>query len=511
MADTNHQQIYEELGYRSQPFPYTSIGFLESYGTLWGYEVADAETARVLEIGSSYGGNIISQAAFYPKAEFIGIELSHHQVEVGNRCIENSGLSNVKLLAGDVKALPALDGEFDYIIAHGVYSWVDDAAKEALMQLAADKLSAKGLFYVSYNTYPGWHTMDEVRNLLLFANRKTEGLTHKERVMRGKVMASKVGSQILTYDDLTKRKGRFLGALRSILQKDDYYIGHDHLEPHNDPVYFYEMADQAAVHGLTYVGDADLTLSLPRYYDEGLADKLDELARGDQVDGEQYLDFIADTPFRKSLFGKSNKARYDLHQVNGEVPQALRQVLDGFTYQIVFEKSFIEAMDDMKLRKALLEILGEGTYFTTYDVKGKLPTDKVDDLYHWVLKHIVQGGLRYMNVMRGVGFEDLKTYVPERYRRAYEAILEFGHDAIFAGTIYNETIVDLNEEDVEFMKLLYKPTTKASIINELMKIFSANAGSETVQNGTRNMAEAYYKELMKRMDYFGVLTYAHSN
>ena len=87
-------------------------------------------------------------------------------------------------------------------------------------------------------------------------------------MLRGKTVGSLVGAQILNYDNLKERNSKFLGALRSVMQKDDYYVGHDHLEPHNDPCYFYQFNDHLKAHNLAYVCDADLTLSMVRTYDE---------------------------------------------------------------------------------------------------------------------------------------------------------------------------------------------------------------------------------------------------
>lgn len=237
------QTIYKELGYKSYPFPFTTPVYLEAYGALVGLNTPPAKTARVLELGATYGGNIISQAVFNPEATFVGIELSQDQVEKGNQIICDAKLENVSLVQGDILNFDESMGTFDYIIAHGFYSWINDEMKDKLLNIISNHLADNGIAYVSYNTYPGWHTMEEVRQLMLFANRGQDKLTHKEKVLRGKTVGSLVGAQILNYDNLKERNSKFLGALRSVMQKEDYYVGHDHLEPHNDPCYFYQFND----------------------------------------------------------------------------------------------------------------------------------------------------------------------------------------------------------------------------------------------------------------------------
>ena len=76
-----------------------------------GVSAPNPKTARVLELGATYGGNIISQALFNPDATFVGIELSQEQVEKGNEVIANAGLTNVSLVQSHllvVKLVPLI-------------------------------------------------------------------------------------------------------------------------------------------------------------------------------------------------------------------------------------------------------------------------------------------------------------------------------------------------------------------------------------------------------------------
>src|SRR5436309_1556438 len=80
--------------------------------------------ARVLELGCAAGGNIIPLAARNPNASFIGIDLSSAQVESGRARIAQLGLSNIELRCESFSDAAAPDAAFDYIVCHGVYSWV---------------------------------------------------------------------------------------------------------------------------------------------------------------------------------------------------------------------------------------------------------------------------------------------------------------------------------------------------------------------------------------------------
>ena len=94
---TEQNNPYDELRYYSKPFSYTSIALLEGNATLWGLTPPALKGAKVLELGSSFGGNLISQAVYYPDTEFVGIDLSDSQITQGNEIIQSMGLTNVRL------------------------------------------------------------------------------------------------------------------------------------------------------------------------------------------------------------------------------------------------------------------------------------------------------------------------------------------------------------------------------------------------------------------------------
>ena len=515
------QTIYSELGYKSMPFPYTTPATLEAYAALVGISAPNPKTARVLELGATYGGNIISQALFNPDATFVGIELSQEQVEKGNEVIANSGLTNVSLVQSDIASIGSEIGTFDYIIAHGVYSWVDDGVKDALLRLIDERLAEDGIAYVSYNTYPGWHTMEEVRQLMMFSNRDKAQFNHKEKVLHGKTIGSIVGSQILKYDNLKERNSKFLGALRSVMQKDEYYVGHDHLEPNNDPVYFYQFNDHLGAHNLAYLCDADLTLSMVRSFDADIADTLDKLAPNDHVAQEQYLDFMLDTTFRKSIICKANHAEsvtYDMGnpELVNSVP--MRTIINSFTYTILFNEEALSMFENDIVRDTFQSIIKDGGQFNMIEalaiVKAANDAAKGDDesleaavnaLYVAMAEHIVRGGLRFLKHPHPKAYYmEGQSFVPARFTKFVKALVESGTDIMYGATSENEAVENLSDEDLMFMEILNKPKAKSTIVNAIKKNIFGGAQAGQAKNQTA-MAEAFYAELTKRMETLGYL------
>ena len=565
MTKEQAKEIYADLGYLSQPFPYASAPFLESYARLLGLSPAPASTARILEIGSSYGGNLISQALFYPKATFTGIEIAPTQVSVGKTYIDQLGITNLNLLEGDVNESHQHLGTYDYIIAHGFYSWVDEKTKDNFLRLCKEHLAGNGILYMSYNTYPGWHKMDSVRALLEFANKDIDTLNHREKIRHGKTVASKLGALMLEYDTVKNQQASFLQSLRQTLQKQDCYVGHDHLEPVNTPVYFHQCMDHMAEHGFTYLCDCDLNLSFPDVYDETLRTKLEELAPHDPLAREQYIDFILNTAFRKSLFthkGATPKRITETSITNADFHRNLEQFL--FTLRIpsehlepIFEDlakrmpisvtdantahvhrlasntnttdtsndnsgdTSSNAEHTESIAKDLVDLFQqEGPHFylkhntlVTYTGEHAIPDMCLPLFYQFLVEHIIQGGislsmLETEHPFKHHIFEEKKSYIPERYIPFVEIMPQEGVNAyIYPGNRYNDPISDFNEEDLEFMKLLSKPTTKHDVMCKIYEAMTEESISPLAlqQSNKYTMILAFYEEMIRRMEYFGFL------
>ena len=525
MTKEQAKEIYADLGYLSQPFPYASAPFLESYARLLGLSPAPASNARILEIGSSYGGNLISQALFYPQATFTGIEIAPTQVSVGKTYIDQLGITNLDLLEGDVNESHDHLGTYDYIIAHGFYSWVDEDTKDNFLRLCKEHLAENGILYMSYNTYPGWHKMDSVRALLEFANKDIDTLNHREKVRHGKTVASKLGALMLEYDTVKNQQTSFLQSLRQTLQKQDCYVGHDHLEPVNTPVYFHQCMDHMAEHGFTYLCDCDLNLSFPTVYDETLRTQLQVLAPHDPLAREQYIDFMLNTAFRKSLFthkGATPKPITETSVTDADFQHSLEQFL--FTLRIPSEhlepifEDLAKRMDS-SATKALVDLFQqEGPHFylkhntlVTYTGEHTIPDICLPLFYQFLVEHIIQGGislsvLETEHPFKHHVFEEKKSYIPERYIPFVEIMPQEGVNAyIYPGNRYNDPISDFNEEDLEFMKLLSKPTTKHDVMCKIYEAMTEESISPLAlqQSNKYTMILAFYEETIRRMEYFG--------
>ncbi len=286
---------YEDVPYASKPLYPTHPDCLATVATLLGMQPPAVHGCRVLELGCASAGNLIPMAATLPESRFVGIDLSPRQIASGQAVVDALGLSNI-----DLRALSILDvdedlGEFDYIICHGVYSWVPPAVQDKILDICSRNLSANGVAYVSYNTYPGWHARGMVREIMGYHARQ-----FADPLVR--VQQARAFLEFLV-KSTTEPDGPYARVLREeadlIRPKADYYLFHEHLEDVNQPVYFHQFAKHLADKRLQYLGEAWFHTNLSKFSAD-VQDTLQHLA-ADLVGLEQYIDFLDNRTFRRTL------------------------------------------------------------------------------------------------------------------------------------------------------------------------------------------------------------------
>jgi SAM-dependent methyltransferase len=295
------ESSYDEMPYQSDPHFHSQPARLAAAARLMGLSAPDVRSARVLELGCASGGNLIPLAAQYPDAQFLGIDISGVQTALGQERILDLGLTNIEVRKAAIADINDADGAFDYIIAHGVYSWISDEVRDDMMHVIATHLRDDGIAYVSYNVYPGWHAKTITRDLMLYHRANTvdpEACIESGRVIVGEISRYATGAY-----------ASFMESEASVLENvNDTYIRHEHLEPHNTPVYFHQFVEQAEDHGLGYLCESDPVTSIPECMHPEIAQKVRALAGNDVIKLEQYLDFYIGRQFRSTLLVKSDRA-----------------------------------------------------------------------------------------------------------------------------------------------------------------------------------------------------------
>jgi methyltransferase-like protein len=242
-------------------------------------------------------------AAQWPGASFLGLDFSARQVADGVKTVERLGLGNIQLRHMNILDVTRELGEFDYIIAHGVFSWVPREVQEKILSICSENLSARGVAYVSYNTLPGWRMRGIIRDIMLFRGKRYANPNERLRQATGMIdfLARTVAGDNNPYPVLLKSE------LESMKRHDESYLHHDHLEEINDPCYFHEFATRLTAHGLQYLGEADFGTMCPQNFPGPVESFLQSIS-GDVIELEQYMDFIRNRTFRQTLIVKQGVA-----------------------------------------------------------------------------------------------------------------------------------------------------------------------------------------------------------
>ncbi|TWT39385.1 methyltransferase regulatory domain-containing protein [Blastopirellula retiformator] len=287
---------YDIVPYPSHPFRQTHPERLHALGRLFGMTPADIRKCRVLEIGCAGGGNIIPMAEVLPESEFVGFDLSQRQVEVAKASIEKIGLTNIEVKHLDIMDVDESLGKFDYIICHGVYSWVPAEVRSKILQICRDQLNPQGIALVSYNTLPGWHLRGAIRNMMSYHTRVLTDPKKKVQQARAllEFLAKSVGAETGAY-------GKMINSELELLKKQtDNYLYHDHLEAENTQFYFHEFIEEANKHDLQYLAEAHLATMWTGNFPKEVAETLERVAP-DIIQREQYADFVRNRTFRQTL------------------------------------------------------------------------------------------------------------------------------------------------------------------------------------------------------------------
>ncbi len=397
---------YDDIPYESHPFAQSHPNRLFTIGTLFGLRPTPVQKCRVLELGCASGGNLIPMADYLPESQFVGVDNSARQIQDGLDTVKQLGLENVILKHASILDVDAAYGQFDYIICHGVFSWVPENVRLKILEICGTQLTPHGIAYVSYNTYPGWHMRGMIRDMMRYHAARFSA--PKDRIQQArallKFLAQSVGPanprivELLTgvgqsldsiaagrltaeqlqnraaltataaeelvgffpLDELSKRirglldaadetppdaikiqkaavaaratLNQFATAIRpdgaypqllkqeadSIQNQADHYLYHEHLEEVNEPVYFHQFIDLAKRRSLKYLGEARVgTMVTGNFSPE--VEKTLRLLASDQIQAEQYMDFLRNRMFRETLLCAEK------HAVNWSmVPESVR-------------------------------------------------------------------------------------------------------------------------------------------------------------------------------------------
>jgi SAM-dependent methyltransferase len=306
---------YDQVPYASVPFAQTHPDRLATIASIFGVAHPSLANCRVLELGCAAGGNLIPLAEQLPDAEGVGIDLSTVQIAEGRRTCAALGLDSVKLVAGSIAEIDDSWGGFDFIVCHGVYSWVPPDVQQAILNVCRSRLRPNGIAYVSYNTLPGWHWRAPVRDLMRQHAMAFD--SPEERIAQARAILNFLGDAVPAGQGA--RAALLHDEIGRVQRESDAYLYHEHLEADNEPLYFREFVRRAGDSGLKYLAESDFRSMVTDDLPPDTVAAIRRAAPG-IIDHEQLLDFIRQRSFRQTLLihdGVRVERRVPLGRVDG--------------------------------------------------------------------------------------------------------------------------------------------------------------------------------------------------
>ena len=289
------RQSYDDTPYVHAPMMRSHPGRLAAQAVWRGLAVPDASRARVLEIGCASGGNLLPLADMMPEARFLGVDLSPRQIEAGEARRRRFGLANVELRADSFEALDEGDGVFDFIICHGVYSWIPEPLRDSLLRVTRERLAPDGVAMVSFNVLPGWRLFQIARDSMLLNARMIDPAERAQKTRELFALLAEQSVNKNTYGKFWRDEARHMAA------GGDAYLAHEIFEDANAPETFADFTARAARFGLGYLGEAAAVANNEADLAPEGAETIRALSGGDRMKRETYIDIFSGRSFREAL------------------------------------------------------------------------------------------------------------------------------------------------------------------------------------------------------------------
>ncbi|MCA9151431.1 MAG: methyltransferase regulatory domain-containing protein, partial [Planctomycetales bacterium] len=295
MPETPDPYGYNTIPYPAAPYPYSHPDHLAMLGTLLGLSPPDVNHCRILEIGCADGANLLPMALALPRSKCVGIDLADQQVTQGETVRRALGLANATLSCENLDTWEPSE-PFDYIIAHGFYSWTPAATRDNLLRFIQRWLSPNGIAFVSYNVMPGWQTRHSLRQWLRCQAQPgppATSLAHVRAQLHKLHQACDASHDTLALLNVHREVSR-------LVSWNDAYLRHDLLEDNNHPVTFMEFVEHVATHKLQFLCEADFASMTGIDLPPEIVQILPTIAPS-QFERETLMDTLTQRAFRQSL------------------------------------------------------------------------------------------------------------------------------------------------------------------------------------------------------------------
>ena len=292
-----------------------SPALLRAAAALNGFAPPPEDSFDYCELGCGMGDTLVTLAAAYPRARFVGVDLDPRHVASGRALAARGRVANVRFLELDFDDLDREPWpDLDYVAAHGVLSWIAPSKVRRILDFAAARLRPGGALTVSYNALPGWAALEPLRRLMRDVSASAQG-TSVDRARHGMAIARLFADAGAEYfrSHPTARE-----MLDTVHDSGATYAAHEYLGEHWHPMYFADVAAEMTRRELLFAGQLPLYLN---FRDLVIPTHTRDLfgAMTSRLEFESLKDFAINELFRRDLYVK--------HGSRGET--TAREYLDG--------------------------------------------------------------------------------------------------------------------------------------------------------------------------------------
>jgi hypothetical protein len=194
----------------------------------------------------------------------------------------------------------------DYIVLHGIWSWVSDENRRNIVEIIRKRLKVGGAVYMSYNTMPGWAVAMPLRQLMTLH----AGVVGSD----AQGVVGRIDSSITFGTKLAETGARYFAAnpaakprLEAIAGQNRHYLAHEYFNRDWAPMYFSDAHDWLADAKLSYAGAANPVEQMDGM---NLTPQQRELLNGipPGVLRETVRDYMLNTQFRRDLYTRGARS-----------------------------------------------------------------------------------------------------------------------------------------------------------------------------------------------------------
>lgn len=289
---------------------------------------------RYCELGCGNGMSTNILAASHPEAEFVGIDFMPVHIANSRKVAKQGGLANARFCELSFADACREDfGQFDYIVAHGVYSWITPENRREMVEFYRRFLAPGGMVYLSYNTYPGWLAISPVQKIVSEFSRTLHGLS-PQRARAGFDFAAKLLARRAATFDV------YPGARQQIEKAPTQpanYLAQEYLNDAWYPLYVTDVMRELAPAKLEYVASATLAENDMRLL---VNDELAAVIREQPTEELRQLvkDVSMNARFRRDIYTRGGRrlSGLDQRQMLADRRVALTRAPESVTYTVEY-------------------------------------------------------------------------------------------------------------------------------------------------------------------------------